>query len=77
MSFNQFIKGEIEFISDVEFTLIDNQTTAVIASDRLLTKVIKKSQFLNDEIIEQAKNEVFKEQANIFVTKLNTIFNTN
>jgi hypothetical protein len=76
MSFTQFIKGEIEFKSDVEFSLIDNQTTAVIASDRLVTKIMKKNKFFNDKIIEQAKNEVFNEQANILAVKLNALFSS-
>jgi hypothetical protein len=49
MTFKQFISGEFKFESDTEFSLIDNQTTAIIASDRLYSSLIKKRQLLRDE----------------------------
>jgi hypothetical protein len=75
MTFSQWIKGEFKFESDIEFTLIDNQTTAIIASDRLYSSVIKKTQLLSDKDIEEATDEIYTLQAELLAAKLNTLFN--
>jgi hypothetical protein len=75
MTFSQFIHGEFKFESDIEFSLIDNQTTAIIASDRLYSSVIKKRQLLSDKDIEEAEDEIYTLQANLLSEKLNTLFN--
>ena len=74
MTVSQLIKGEFKFESDIEFTLIDNQTTAIIASDRLYSSVIKKMQFLSDKDIEEATDEIYTLQAELLAAKLNTLF---
>jgi len=74
MTFSQWVKGEFKFESDIEFSLIDNQTTAIIASDRLYSSTIKKTQFLNDKDIEEAEDEIFKLQAELLAEKLNALF---
>ncbi len=74
MTFSQMIHGEFQFESDIEFSLIDNQTTAIIASDRLYSSVIKKRQILSDADMEEAENEIYTLQANLLAEKLNTLF---
>jgi len=74
MTFSQWVKGEFKFESDIEFSLIDNQTTAIIASDRLYSYTIKKTQFLNDKDIEEAEDEIFKLQAELLAEKMNALF---
>jgi hypothetical protein len=74
MTFSQFIRGEYKFESDIEFSLIDNQTTAVIASDRLYSSIIKKREFLNNNDIEEAEDEIYTLQAKLLVEKLNKLF---
>ena len=74
MTFSQWISGEFKFESDIEFSLIDNQTTAIIASDRLYTSIIKKRQSLGGKDIEEAEDEIYTLQANLLAEKLNTLF---
>jgi hypothetical protein len=74
MTFSQWLSGEFKFESDIEFSLIDNQTTAIIASDRLYSSIIKKRQFLNDKDIEEAEDEIYTLQAGLLVEKLNALF---
>jgi hypothetical protein len=74
MTFSQFMHGEFKFESDIEFSLIDNQTTAIIASDRLYSSVIKKRQLLSDKDIEEAEDEIYTLQANLLSEKLNKLF---
>ena len=73
MTFSQWITGEFKFESDIEFSLIDNQTTAIIASDRLYSSLIKKGR--SDKDIEEAEDEIYSLQANLLVEKLNALFN--
>jgi len=75
MTFAQFIRGEYLFESDIEFTIIDNQTTAIIASDRLYSSLIKKRDILNNTDIEQAEHEIYTLQAALLTEKLNSLFN--
>ena len=74
MTFSQFIRGEYKFESDIEFTLIDNQTTAIIASDRLYSSLIKKRDILNSSDIEEAEDEIYTLQAALLTQKLNVLF---
>jgi hypothetical protein len=74
MSFLQWISGEFKFESDIEFSLIDNQTTAIIASDRLYSSIIKKRTLLNDKDIEEAEDEIYTLQADLLTKKLNALF---
>jgi hypothetical protein len=74
MSFSQFFKGEFKFESDIEFSLIDNQTTAIIASDRLYSSIIKKRDFLGSRDIEEAEDEIYTLQAKLLADKLNNLF---
>ena len=73
MTFSQWITGEFKFESDIEFSLIDNQTTAIIASDRLYSSVLKKGR--TDKEIEEAEDEIYTLQANLLSEKLNMLFN--
>jgi hypothetical protein len=54
--------------------LIDNQTTAIIASDRLYSSIIRRRQFLSDSDIEEAENEIYTLQAKLLAEKLNILF---
>jgi hypothetical protein len=74
MTFSQFMSGEFKFESDIEFSLIDNQTTAIIASDRLYSSIIKKQRFLSDEDIEEAEDEIYTLQAKLLTEKLISLF---
>ena len=75
MTFSQWIRGEFKFESDIEFSIIDNQTTAIIASDRLYSSVIKKRETLSSKDIEEAEDEIYTLQANLLAEKLNILFN--
>jgi hypothetical protein len=72
MTFSQWITGEFKFESDIEFSLIDNQTTAIIASDRLYSSIIKKGR--SDKEIEEAEDEIYNLQAKLLAEKLNVLF---
>jgi len=74
MTFAQFFRGEYLFESDIEFTIIDNQTTAIIASDRLYSSLTKKRDILNNTDIEEAEHEIYTLQAALLTKKLNTLF---
>jgi hypothetical protein len=74
MNFAQWIKGEFKFESDMEFLLIDNQTTAIIASDRLYSSIIKERTYLSDNDIEEAENEIYTLQAKLLAEKMNVLF---
>ena len=75
MTFSQFLRGEFKFESDIEFSLIDNQTTAIIASDRLYSSIIVKRQSLSNQDIEEAEDEIYTLQAKLLTEKLNILFN--
>jgi len=75
MTFSQFLSGEYKFESDIEFSLIDNQTTAIIASDRLYSSLIKKRTLLSSQDIEEAEDEIYTLQAKLLTEKLNILFN--
>jgi hypothetical protein len=77
MTFAQFLSGEFKFESDIEFSLIDNQTTAVIASDRLYSSIIKKRSFLSDKDIEEAEEEIYTLQSKLLTEKLSILFGEN
>jgi hypothetical protein len=74
MTFSQWIRGEFKFESDIEFSLIDNQTTAIIASDRLYSSIIKKRESLSSNDIEEAEDEIYTLQAELLTEKLNVLF---
>ena len=77
MTFSQWISGEFKFESDIEFSLIDNQTTAIIASDRLYSSVIRRRQALSGGDIEEAEDEIYSLQARLLSEKLNELFGRN
>jgi hypothetical protein len=77
MIFSQWIKGEFKFESYIEYSLIDNRTTAVIASDRLYSSVIKEGRTVNNKDIEEAQNEIYTSQAILLLEKLNILFRRN
>ena len=72
MTFSQWLSGEFKFESDIEFSLIDNRTTAIIASDRLKSSTIKKGRSVKD--IEEAEKEIYTLQAALLAEKLNDLF---
>ena len=72
MTFSQWLSGEFKFESDIEFSLIDNRTTAIIASDRLKSSIIKKGRSNKD--IEEAEMEIYTLQAALLAEKLNDLF---
>ncbi|MCL1929144.1 MAG: hypothetical protein FWG07_10190 [Treponema sp.] len=72
MTFSQWLSGEFKFESDIEFSLIDNRTTAIIASDRLKSSIIKKGRSNKD--IEEAEKEIYALQATLLAEKLNDLF---
>ena len=74
MTFAQWLSGEFKFESDLEFSIIDNQTTAIIASDRLYSSLIKKRQSLSRQDIEEAEDEIYTLQANLLAEKLTELF---
>jgi hypothetical protein len=76
MTFSQFLRGEFKFESDIEFSLIDNQTTAIIASDRLYSSIIKERTLLSNQDIEEAEDEIYTLQAKLLTEKLTILFNS-
>jgi len=74
MNFSQFIRGQYRFESDIEFTLIDNQTTAIIASDRLYSSLVKRRDILNSDDLDEAEDEIYTLQAALLRQKLNALF---
>jgi hypothetical protein len=74
MTFSQWIRGQFKFESDIEFSLIDNQTTAIIASDRLYSSIVKNGSSLSDSDIEAAEDEIYTLQAKLLAEKLNMLF---
>jgi hypothetical protein len=77
ITFSQWIKGEYKFESDIEFSIIDNRTTAIIASDRLHSSIIKYRETLGDKDKEEAENEIYTLQAELLTEKLNNLFTKN
>ena len=75
MTFSQLIRGEYRFESDIEFSLIDNQTTAIIASDRLYTSIVKRRDIWQGTDMEEAEHEVYTLQSELLAEKLNELFN--
>ncbi|MCL2094123.1 MAG: hypothetical protein FWH12_08020 [Treponema sp.] len=74
MTFSQLLRGEYRFVSDIEFSLIDNQTTAIIASDRLYTSIIQRRDVWQGTDMEEAEHEVYSLQAALLAEKLNELF---
>ena len=74
ITLSQLFRGEYRFESDIEFSLIDNQTTAIIASDRLYTSIIKRRDVWHGTDMEEAEYEVYTLQAQLLVEKLNELF---
>jgi hypothetical protein len=74
MTFSEWIRGEFKFESDIEFSLIDNQSTAIIASDRLYSSIIKKGKYYRDIDIKEAEDELYTLQAELLAEKLNILF---
>jgi len=77
MTFRQWVAGEHQFESDIEFFLIDNQTTAIIASDRLYSSFVLRRQHLNDNDITEAEDILYTMQAELLAEKLNALFRRN
>ena len=77
MTFSQWIKGEYKFESDIEFSIIDNRTTAIIASDRLYSSIIKNQETLGDKDKEEAEDEIYTLQVELLEEKLNNLFKKN
>ena len=75
MTFSQWMRGELIFESNIEFSLIDNRTTAVIASDRLYSSIIKQGRSVTNADIAEARNELYSLQAQLLIEKLNLLFN--
>jgi hypothetical protein len=76
MTFREWIQGELTFESDIEFSLIDNQTTAIIASDRLYSSMKKKRNLADGDavVIAEAAEEIYTLQAQLLSEKLNALF---
>ena len=74
MTFSQMLRGEYRFESDIEFSLIDNQTTAIIATDRLYTNIIWRRENWQSTDMDEAEHEVYTLQAALLIEKLNQLF---
>lgn len=73
-SFKQFAKGEYEITSSIEFLLVDNQTTAIIAADKIFSSKITALDLFDSSKEEEAKIAIFKEQSKLLKEKLEELF---
>ncbi len=67
--------GKYEIKSTVEFLLIDNQTTAIIAVDKLFTTMETEFNLFDSTYEEESRKKIFAEQSNILKSKLIDLFN--
>jgi len=60
--------------STLEFILIDNKTTAVIAADKLFTEFNAPVEFFTDRGYQETLRRMYREQAGVLKEKLTRLF---
>jgi hypothetical protein len=69
------LETEYEIESIVDFLLVDSQTTAIIATDKLYSSVLYRANIFKPGEKEKAEGEIFSEQAEILGRKMRGLFN--
>jgi hypothetical protein len=70
----QIVKTKYEITSLVDFFLVDPQTTAVMASDKIFSKITYEQNIFKLGEKEKAQEEIFTEQGKIVGKKLAALF---
>lgn len=68
------IETEYEIESVIDFLLVDSQTTAIMATDKLYSKVLYKANIFKPHEKEKAQEEIFSEQGDILGLKMKNLF---
>jgi len=68
------IETEYEIESIVDFLLVDSQTTAIIATDKLYSSVLYRANIFKPGEREKAEIEIFAEQGEILGEKMKGLF---
>jgi len=71
----ELINSKIEITSTIDFALVDSKTAAIIASDRLNSKIIYDTQIFKNTNKKKAQAELFSEQGKLFSKIIKKIFN--
>ncbi len=73
-NWTMILRTEYEISSVIDFILVDSQTTAVLASDKLFSKTIYNNDLFKSGELEKAEEEIFGEQADILGEKIINLF---
>ncbi len=73
-NWTMILKTEYEISSTIDFILVDSQTTAVLASDKLYSETIYGDNIFKSGEMEKAEEEIFGEQADVFSEKILNLF---
>jgi hypothetical protein len=68
------LETEYEIESIIDFLLVDSQTTAIIATDKLYSSVLYRANIFKPKEKEKAEIEIFSEQAEILGQKMRSLF---
>ena len=68
------IETEYEIESIIDFLLVDSQTTAIIATDKLYSSVLYKANIFKPHEREKAEIEIFSEQGSILGQRMRGLF---
>jgi hypothetical protein len=68
------LETEYEIESIIDFLLVDSQTTAIIATDKLYSSVLYRANIFKPKEKEKAEIEIFSEQAEILGQKMSSLF---
>jgi phosphoribosyl-dephospho-CoA transferase len=68
------IETEYEIESVIDYLLVDSQTTAIMATDKLYSKVLYKANIFKPHEREKAQEEIFSEQGEILGEKMKNLF---
>ena len=66
--------GQYMISSTLEFLIIDNKTTAIIASDKLFSEIQTPMEFFTDKEYQQSLEKIYQEQADILGQKIADLF---
>ena len=70
----KIVKTQYEITSFVDFVLVDPQTTAIMASDKMFSKITYEQNVFKIDEKNKAQEEIFTEQGKIVGAKLATLF---
>jgi hypothetical protein len=68
------LETEYEIESIIDFLLVDSQTTAIIATDKLYSSVLYRANIFKPKEKEKEEIEIFSEQAEILGQKMRSLF---